>query len=109
MAPTRLPSRATKILPVAGLARIASSARRCFSASGWNSASSVKSTPSSSTSWGRSFAVASPYWSSTAAILDVEAEMDHVAVAHDVILALQAELARLLRAQLAAMGDEIVV
>src|SRR5213082_2951244 len=109
MATTRLPSRATKILPVAGVARIASSARRCFSAFGCNSASSVNSTPRSSTSWGRSLAVASPYWSSTAAILDVEAEMDDVAVAHDVILALEAQFPRLLRAQLATVGDEIVV
>src|SRR5207248_9313249 len=102
MATTRLPSRATKILPVAGVARIASSARRCFSAFGWNSASSVKSTPRSSTSWGKSLAVAGPYWSSTAAILDVEAEVDDVGIAQDVILALQSQLPRLLRAQFAA-------
>src|SRR5205807_4099459 len=92
-----------------GLPRIASRARFCLPGSGWNSASSVKSTPRSSTSWGRSFAVASPYWSSTAAILDVEPEMDDVAVAHDVVLALQAQLPRLLRPLLAAVGDEIVV
>src|SRR6185436_12860349 len=92
-----------------GLARIASSARFCFPESGWNSASSVKSTPRSSTICGRSLIVAVPYPSSIAGSLDVEAEVDHVAVAHDVLLALQAQLARFLRALLAAVRDEIIV
>jgi hypothetical protein len=35
--------------------------------------------------------------------------MDHVAVAHGVVLAFQAELSRLLRAELAAVGDEVIV
>src|SRR5256885_16711488 len=41
--------------------------------------------------------------------LDVEAEVDHVAVAHDVILALEAELARFLRTLLATVRHEVIV
>src|SRR5258708_2171791 len=92
-----------------GLARIASSARFCLPGSGWNSASSVKSTPRSSTICGRSLAVAVPYTSSIAGPLHVEAEVDHVAVAHHVVLALQAQLARFLRALLAAVRNEVIV
>src|SRR5947209_7775022 len=92
-----------------GLARMASRARFCLFESGWNSASSVKSTARSSTSCGRSFAVAVPYWSSIFGLLDVEAKMNHVAVAHHVLLALEAELARLLGALLPTVRDEVVV
>src|SRR5882672_3074058 len=105
----RLPSRATNSLPIVGFARIASSARFCLPGSGWNSASSVKSTPSSSTICGSSLAVAVPYSSSMPGSLDVEAEMDHVAVAHHVVLALEAQLPRLPGALLAAVRDEIIV
>src|SRR5436190_19916402 len=41
--------------------------------------------------------------------LDVEAKMDHVAVAHDVVLAFDPELAGLLRALLAAARDVVVI
>src|SRR5688572_31928856 len=41
--------------------------------------------------------------------LDVETKLDHIAVAHGVVLALQAQLAGLLGALLALVGDEIVV
>src|SRR5688572_1506196 len=41
--------------------------------------------------------------------LDVEAEVDHVAVAHGVVLALEAELAGLLGAELAAVRYEVVI
>src|SRR5438034_9270093 len=109
MAMTRLPSRATKSLPMPGFARSASSARFCLPGSGWNSASSVKSTPSSSTICGSSLRVAVPYSSSIPGSLDVEAEVDHVAVAHHVVLALEAQLARLLGALLAAVRNEIIV
>src|SRR5687767_15777773 len=59
--------------------------------------------PSSATSSGMSFAVAASNF-----ISHVEAEVDDVAVAHHVVLAFQPQLARLLRAQLALAGDEIV-
>src|SRR5258706_1140868 len=110
MAMTRLPSRATNSLPMPGLARIASSARFCLPGSGWNSASSVNSTPSSSTICCRSLVVATPYWTSPMrAPSDVEAEVDHVAIAHHVVLALEAQFACLLGALLAAVRDEVVV
>src|SRR5438045_2588594 len=109
MAITRRPSRATNSLPIAGLARIASSARFCLPASGWNSASCANSSPSSSTICGRSLPVPTPYWTSMRAPSDVEAEVDHIAVAHDIVLALEAQLARLLGALLAAVRDEVVV
>src|SRR5690606_7961278 len=41
--------------------------------------------------------------------LHVEAEMHHVAVAHDVVLAFQPHFSLLLRARLAAVGDEVLV
>src|SRR5258708_15962131 len=41
--------------------------------------------------------------------LDVEAEVDHVAVAHRVVLAFQTKFACLLGAELALEGDEVVV
>src|SRR5204863_390164 len=42
-------------------------------------------------------------------LLDVEAKVDHIAVAHHVVLALEAKLARFLRPLLAAVRDEVIV
>src|SRR5258708_13430239 len=110
MARTGLPSRATNSWRMPGLARIASSARFCLPGSGWNSASSVNSTPSSSTICCRSLVVATPYWTSPMrAPSDVDPEVDHVAIAHHVLLALEAQFACLLGALLAAVRDEVVV
>src|SRR5688572_27352432 len=106
MATMRSPSRATKTRPTSGSDRIASSARRCLAASGANSSSSSNSSPSSATSCSRSPGVAVP---SAAVASDIEAEVDHVAVAHDVFLALEAQLPRLLGALLAAGGDVVVI
>src|SRR5438270_1963774 len=86
--------------------RIASRASLCFSALGENSGSWVKSSASRPTSRGVSEAPPSRKWSAAS---DVEAEADDVAVAHSVVLAFQAQLARLLRALLATARDEVIV
>src|SRR5690554_8149440 len=40
---------------------------------------------------------------------DIEAEVDHVAILDDVLLALQAPLAGVLRALFAAQGDKVII